>query len=162
MTTSSRAGLTAIMALFGAALLHNHSAFAFTTFAPRTRERLAPATGARRGSTHGAARFAAGSAKVLALPPKGSTRAWATGPGGGNDEKPSLPGSGLRGVDTSNLTGNDKRDAEWFQRTAEREARGGLAWYEDPVIYIALVVLVPFFIGAWGVLTCYIPGFCAA
>lgn len=76
------------------------------------------------------------------------------------NDKPNLPGSGLRGVDTRYLQGSDKANAEWFQRTAEREARGQLAWYEDPVIYIALVGLVPLFILAWGVLNCYIPGFC--
>lgn len=71
-----------------------------------------------------------------------------------------LTGSGLRGTDTSKLTGNDKRDADWFQRTAEREARGGLQWFEDPAVYIGLCLVVPVVILAWGVLNCYIPGFC--
>ena len=93
-----------------------------------------------------------------------STTTWrrsARGRDNGDEERPYIPGSGLRGVDTSNLTGSDKRDAEWFQRTAEREARGQLLWFEDPVTYIALFALVPVVIGFWGVLNCYIPGFCA-
>lgn len=80
---------------------------------------------------------------------------------GDEDEPYIIPGSGLRGVDTSKLTGSDKRDAEWFQRTAEREANGQLQWFEDPVTYIALFALVPVVIGVWGVLNCYIPGFCS-
>lgn len=79
-----------------------------------------------------------------------------------NDKIDVLTGSGLRGVDTSKLTGNDKRDADWFQRTAEREARGELAWFEDPAVYIGLCLLVPAVILVWGVLNCYIPGFCPA
>lgn len=79
-----------------------------------------------------------------------------------NDKIDVLTGSGLRGVDTSNLTGNDKRDADWFQRTAEREASGGLQWFEDPAVYIGLCLFVPVVILVWGVLNCYIPGFCAA
>lgn len=89
---------------------------------------------------------------------------WArTARGGRNDdqEKPYIPGSGLRGIDTSNLTGTDKRDADWFERTAEREASGQLKLFEDPVAYIALFTLTPVVIGVWGVLNCYIPGFCA-
>lgn len=71
-----------------------------------------------------------------------------------------LTGSGLRGVDTSKFSGTDKRDADWFQRTAEREARGQLQWFEDPAVYIGLCLLVPVVILFWGVLNCYIPGFC--
>lgn len=77
-----------------------------------------------------------------------------------NEKIDVLTGSGLRGVDTSKLTGNDKRDADWFQRTAEREASGGLQWFEDPAVYIGLCLAVPVVILAWGVLNCYIPGFC--
>lgn len=79
-----------------------------------------------------------------------------------NDKIDVLTGSGLRGVDTSKLTGNDKRDADWFQRTAEREASGQLQWFEDPAVYIGLCLLVPVVILVWGVLNCYIPGFCAS
>lgn len=80
---------------------------------------------------------------------------------GDEDEPYIIPGSGLRGVDTSKLRGSDKRDAEWFKRTSEREASGQLQWFEDPVTYIALFALVPVLIGVWGVLNCYIPGFCS-
>lgn len=73
-----------------------------------------------------------------------------------------LTGSGLRGVDTSKLSGSDKRDADWFQRTADREARGQLQWFEDPAVYIGLCLFVPVIILVWGVLNCYIPGFCPA
>lgn len=119
---------------------------------------------------HGFAWRAADSKKIiLHTPPlpRSRRRSWARharADGQGEEkkenDKPNLPGSGLRGVDTRYLQGSDKANAEWFQRTAEREARGELAWYEDPVIYIALVGLVPLFILAWGVLNCYIPGFC--
>ncbi|CAM9815930.1 unnamed protein product [Pylaiella littoralis] len=71
-----------------------------------------------------------------------------------------LTGSGLRGVDTSKFSGTDRRDADWFQRTADREARGQLQWFEDPAVYIGLCLLVPVVILVWGVLNCYIPGFC--
>lgn len=73
-----------------------------------------------------------------------------------------LTGSGLRGVDTSKLTGSDKRDAEWFQRTAEREANGQLQWFEDPAVYLGLCLLVPVVIFVWGLLNCYIPGICSS
>ena len=77
-----------------------------------------------------------------------------------NDKIDVLTGSGLRGVDTSKLTGNDKRDADWFQRTAQREASGGLQWFEDPAVYLGLCLVVPVVILVWGVLSCYIPGYC--
>lgn len=77
-----------------------------------------------------------------------------------NDKIDVLTGSGLRGVDTSKLTGNDKRDADWFQRTAQREASGQLQWFEDPAVYLGLCLLVPVVILVWGVLNCYVPGFC--
>lgn len=96
------------------------------------------------------------------------TRAASVRMAGKKDEKDDgapidvLTGSGLRGVDTSKLTGSDKRDADWFQRTAEREARGQLQWFEDPAVYLGLCLLVPVVISVWGVLNCYIPGFCSS
>lgn len=145
------------------------NAFAFTALTPRASALAAPTAD---GSTHPrSARLAAGTTAPRRFggtrrsPHRAGRTPWARrAKQGGNaeEEKPYIPGSGLRGVDTSKLTGNDKRDAEWFQRTAEREARGELQWFEDPVVYIALFALVPVFIGIWGVLNCYIPGFCAA
>ncbi|CAM9830656.1 unnamed protein product [Ectocarpus sp. 8 AP-2014] len=67
-----------------------------------------------------------------------------------------LTGSGLRGVDTSKLTGNEKRDADWFLRTNSRE----LVWFEDPVFYLGLCLIVPVVGLVWGALNCYIPGIC--
>ncbi|CAM9464854.1 unnamed protein product [Ectocarpus sp. 4 AP-2014] len=67
-----------------------------------------------------------------------------------------LTGSGLRGVDTSKLTGNEKRDAEWFLRTNSRE----LMWFEDPVFYLGLCLIVPVVGLVWGALNCYVPGIC--
>lgn len=116
-------------------------------------------------------RYAGGAAAARPLCPSrgaaGRTE-WARGArarGDNNDDDDSnnidvLTGSGLRGVDTSKLSGTDKRDADWFQRTADREARGQLQWFEDPAVYIGLCLLVPVVILVWGILNCYIPGFC--
>ena len=141
-------------------------AFAFTASPPPGARATAPAPSLLSGRFAGA-RGAATAAGPAAFHP---TRAGA-GRGGAlerrarsedddNNKIDVLTGSGLRGTDTSKLTGNDKRDAEWFQRTAEREARGGLQWFEDPAVYIGLCLLVPVVILVWGVLNCYIPGFC--
>ncbi|CAM9520041.1 unnamed protein product, partial [Ectocarpus sp. 13 AM-2016] len=67
-----------------------------------------------------------------------------------------LTGSGLRGVDTSKLTGNEKRDADWFLRTNSRE----LVWFEDPLFYLGLCLIVPVVGLVWGALNCYVPGIC--
>lgn len=132
------------------------ASFAFTT--PTLRARSAPSLAATTTTKGPAQRRAMGPSSA-----QHTTRnSWARAArGGGNDEeKPYIPGSGLRGIDTSNLTGTDKRDADWFERTAEREARGQLQLFEDPIVYIALFALAPVVIGIWGVLNCYIPGFC--
>lgn len=132
------------------------ASFAFSIPTPRTRS--APSLVATTTTKGPAQRRATGPSSA-----QHTTRNyWArTARGGGNDEeKPYIPGSGLRGIDTSNLTGTDKRDADWFERTAEREARGQLQLFEDPIVYIALLALAPVVIGIWGVLNCYIPGFC--
>eukprot|EP00752_Nemacystus_decipiens_P006968 g6252.t1 len=112
---------------------------------------------------------AAGAVARPAFPSAGVTgrRSWARSARRAQDDDDDnrvdvLTGSGLRGVDTSKLTGNVKRDADWFQRTAEREASGGLQWFEDPAVYIGLCLAVPVVILFWGVLNCYIPGFCAS
>lgn len=149
----------------------NANAFAFRTFTPRTRATVKTMTTETRSTTQArkptrSARFAAGKTSPwhrTGGSPLAARHDWARrarGDDKGDEDRPYIPGSGLRGVDTKNLTGSDKRDADWFQRTAEREARGELKWFEDPIVYIALFVLVPVFIGVWGVLNCYIPGFC--
>ena len=140
----------------------SYSAISVITSAPERsgggRSRRYQDPRAPRGPT-----WLSGSARLYRLSPPRARSAWPRNARGDKEEendKPNLPGSGLRGVDTSYLEGNEKANAEWFRRTAEREARGQLAWYEDPVIYIAILGLVPLLILAWGVVNCYVPGFC--
>lgn len=144
-------------------------AFAFTASTPQGARATAPAL-----SSHPSGRFPGVRAAAAATGPVfHPTRAAAPRDRRGasvarsartedddNSKIDVLTGSGLRGTDTSKLTGSDKRDADWFQRTAEREARGGLQWFEDPAVYIGLCLAVPVVVLAWGVLNCYIPGFC--
>eukprot|EP00903_Cladosiphon_okamuranus_P006950 g6764.t1 len=127
-----------------------------------------PVLPATLGPTAAGLRRFAGAGRPAARPvfPVAGRRSWARSArraeDDDNDKVDVLTGSGLRGVDTSKLTGNDKRDADWFQRTAQREANGGLQWFEDPVVYLGLCLVVPVVILVWGVLNCYIPGLCSS
>mmetsp|Transcript_33016 Transcript_33016/g.42392 ORF Transcript_33016/g.42392 Transcript_33016/m.42392 type:complete len:163 (+) Transcript_33016:72-560(+) len=73
------------------------------------------------------------------------------------EQRKFLWGSGLNGRDISKLKGNEKRDAEWFARQAEREANRELNIFEDPVFYGVVFIIVPALIYLWAVDTCYIP-----
>lgn len=79
-----------------------------------------------------------------------------------NEEEPYvIPGSGMRGLDTSQMSGTERRDADWFERTAGRESRGELEWFENPVTYAISFVAVTGLVLVWAVFACFIPGYCA-
>ncbi|CAM9200704.1 unnamed protein product [Sphacelaria rigidula] len=79
-----------------------------------------------------------------------------------NEEEPYfIPGSGMRGLDTSQMSGTERRDADWFERTAGRESRGELQWFENPVTYAISFVAVTGLVFVWAIFACFIPGYCA-
>lgn len=143
-------------------------AFAFTTPNPgaaraRAAAVLPPRVGAPRALASARPPFFPRRVAVAAERNSWATSATKSGNKNNNDDNDGdridmLTGSGLRGVDTSKLTGNEKRDADWFLRTNSRE----LVWFEDPVFYLGLCLIVPVVGLVWGVLNCYIPGICPA
>lgn len=110
---------------------------------------------------HGREKGPSSSARIATLL-EASSSGKGPGRGGqeGEEDKYIIPGSGMRGVDTSQLSGSERRDAEWFERTAGRESRGELQWFENPVAYVAVFVGVTGLVFVYAVLACFIPGYC--